>query len=73
MKATLMVPIDSLRGKLSLGSDYYVRMLYGKVIIQRCPKRSKPPTSAQLEARRKFVEKYAHPSRKHPNGNEIVM
>ena len=60
-----MVPIDSLRGKLSLGSDYYARMLYGKLVIQRCPRRHKPPTPAQIEARRKFVEKYAHPSGKH--------
>ena len=59
-----MVPIDSLRGKLSLDSDYYARMLYGKLVIQRCPRRSKASTAAQKEARRKFVEKYAHPSGK---------
>ena len=62
MRATLMVPIDSLRGKLSLGSDYYARMLYGKLVIQRCSRRTKPATAAQKEARRKFVEKYAQPS-----------
>ena len=34
-------------------------MMYGKIIIQRCPRRWKAPTAAQLEARRQFAEKYA--------------
>jgi hypothetical protein len=54
MRATLVVPVESLRGKF--GSDYYTRVMYGKQIIQRCPRRS---TQAQLEARKRFAEKYA--------------
>ena len=57
MRATLVVPVESLRGKF--GSDYYARVMYGKVIIQRCPRRWKKPTAAQIEARKRFTEKYA--------------
>ena len=56
MIAKLMAPIKSVHGKLTPG--FYARMLNGKQIIQRCPRRVKAPTEAQLEARRRFVEKY---------------
>lgn len=60
MKAKLMLPIEFLRGKFAGNtSDYYARMLNGKQIIQRCPTRNKPPTIAQLQARKRFVERYA--------------
>ena len=49
MRARLVVPIESMRGKF--GEDYYTRVMYGKQIIQRCPRR---PTRAQLEARRLY-------------------
>ena len=64
MRARLVVPIESLRGKF--GEDYYARVMYGKQIIQRCPRR---PTQAQLEARRRFAEKYAGKVR---NGTVVV-
>ena len=54
MRARLVVPIESMRGKF--GEDYYTRVMYGKQIIQRCPRRA---TQAQVEARRRFAEKYA--------------
>lgn len=57
MRATLIVPFESIRGKIH--NDYYARVMYGKIIIQRCPRRWKAPTAAQLEARRQFAEKYA--------------
>lgn len=56
MRAKLYVPFEQLRGKI--GEDYYARVLYGKQVIQRCPRRYKPPTPAQLEARKRFAEKY---------------
>jgi hypothetical protein len=57
MRAKLVAPFESLHGKLD--RDFYARVMYGKQIIQRCPRRWKPPTEKQLEARRKFAEKYA--------------
>ncbi len=57
MKAELEHPIKSLRGNISPG--YYTRVLNGKQIVQRRPKRDKPPTEAQIKARKAFAEKYA--------------
>ena len=57
MKAELEYPIKSLRG--NIGSEYYTRVMYGKQIVQRRPKRTKPPTEAQKRAREEFGKKYA--------------
>lgn len=57
MKAELEFPIKFLKG--NLGSEYYIRVLNGKQIVQRRPKRDKAPTEAQIKARKAFVEKYA--------------
>lgn len=56
MQAKMMAPIEHVRGKIAKG--YYARVQYGKQIIQRCPRRQKPPTEAQLKARERFLEKY---------------
>ncbi len=57
MIAELEHPIKSLKGNISPG--YYTRVLHGKQIVQRRPKRDKPPTEAQIKARKAFAEKYA--------------
>ena len=57
MIAELNYPIESLRGNLT--KDHYVRVQYGKVVIQHRPKRDKPPTEAQNRAREAFAKKYA--------------
>ena len=57
MKAELEHPIKSLQGNIS--PEYYTRILNGKQIIQRRPKRDKPATEAQKRARKAFAEKYA--------------
>ena len=57
MKAELEHPIKSLRGNLT--KKYYVRVLNGDIVVQRRPKRTKPPTEAQIKARKAFAEKYA--------------
>lgn len=56
MKAQLMAPIASIHGKIS--DKYYARVVNGKQIIQRCPTRNYPPTEKQLEARKRFAERY---------------
>lgn len=57
MIAELEYPIESLRGNLT--KEHYARMQYGKLVIQRRPKRDKPATEAQIKARKAFAEKYA--------------
>ena len=56
MKVTLMAPLESIHGKIS--DKYYARVINGKQIIQRCPVRTAPPTQKQIEARKRFIEKY---------------
>lgn len=57
MIAETNFPVKSL--KRNLGKEYYARMQYGKVVIQRCPKRDRPPTEAQKKVREEFGKKYA--------------
>ena len=57
MKVELEYPIQSLKG--NIGPEYYTRVVNGKQIIQRRPKRTKPASPAQKRARKEFAEKYA--------------
>ena len=57
MIAELEHPLESIRGNLT--KHYYARVQYGKIVIQRRPKRDKPPTEAHKRAREAFAKKYA--------------
>ena len=57
MIAELNYPIETLRGNFT--KEHYARVQYGKTVIQRRPKRDKPPTEAQIKARKAFAKKYA--------------
>lgn len=57
MKANYIVPIASIQGKIAYG--YYAHILNGKTIIHRCPKRTKPATTAQIKARQNFIAHFA--------------
>ena len=54
MIAELNYPIETLRGNLT--KEHYARVQYGKTVIQRRPKRDKPPTEAQKRAREAFAK-----------------
>ena len=55
MIAELEHPIESIRGNLTKEHD--ARVQYGKVVIQRRPKRDKPPTEAQKRTCDTFAKK----------------
>ena len=57
MFAEMNDPVKTISGNLT--KDLYARVQYGKVVIQRRPKRDKPPTEAQKRAREAFPKKYA--------------
>ena len=57
MLAEMNDPVKTISGNLT--KDLYARVQYGKVVIQRRPKRDKPPTEAQKRAREAFAKKYA--------------
>ncbi len=56
MKAVLIIPIESLRGKLRK-DGYYFRVYQGQQIVQRCPTKW-VDTPARKAAREKFIERY---------------
>ena len=56
MKADLIIPIDSLKGKLDDGG-YYFRTYRGKQIVQRTP-RTWTDTPARKAARERFAQTY---------------
>lgn len=56
MIVELNYPLATIRGNLT--KDLYARVQYGKVVIQRRPKRDKPPAEAQKRARETFAKKY---------------
>ena len=56
MKAELIIPIDSLKGKLD-NEGYYFRTYRGKQIVQRTP-RTWTDTPARKAAREKFIAQY---------------
>ena len=56
MHADLVIPIDSLRGKLDNGG-YYFRTYRGKQIVQRTP-RTWTDTPARKAARERFTQTY---------------
>ena len=71
MKVTLIAPIQSIHGKLS--DKYYARVVNGKQIIQRCPVRTAPPTQKQIEARKRFVERYRKTKRDNPSATDTSL
>ena len=71
MKVTLIAPIQSIHGKLS--DKYYARVVNGKQIIQRCPVRTAPPTQKQIEARKRFVERYRKTKRDNPSVTDTLL
>ena len=68
MKAVLIIPIESLRGKLR-EDGYYFRVYRGEQIVQKCP-RKWVDTPARKAARERFVEKYGRPFQPPPGGEE---
>ena len=59
MKVELIIPIDSLRGKLRQ-DGFYFRKYRGQQIVQKCPDRSKHvKTEDEAANQRRFAAKYA--------------
>ena len=56
MVVELIIPIDTLKGKLR-EDGFYFRVSNGKQIVQKCPKKW-TDTPARKAAREKFIEKY---------------
>ena len=68
MKAVLIIPIESLRGKLR-EDGYYFRVYRGEQIVQKCPRKWED-TPARKAARERFVEKYGRRPSQPPHKGE---
>lgn len=59
MIVTFSEPIESVRGKIRIGKGFYVKKMYGKYILQRCPNRKGHiPTEKEKENQQKFIKKW---------------
>ena len=59
MKAELIIPIETLRGKLRK-DGYYFRLYNGMQIVQRCPNRKNHmKTEKERENQKRFAASYA--------------
>ena len=57
MKIELIIPIEALHGKLSQHSNYYFRTINGRQFVQRCPKRNKQRSAAQIRSNQIFASR----------------
>ena len=67
MRVELMIPIDSLRGKLS-EDGFYFRKYRGQQLVQKCPNRSgHVKTPAEAANQQRFAQRFAgsHKSNNH--------
>ena len=59
MIVTFSEPVESVRGKIRIGKGFYVKKMYGKYILQRCPNRKGHiPTEKEKENQQKFIKKW---------------
>ena len=59
MIVTFSEPIESVRGKIRIGKGFYVKKMYGKYVLQRCPNRKGHiPTEKEKENQQKFIKKW---------------
>ena len=59
MIVTFSEPVESVRGKIRIGKGFYVKKMYGKYVLQRCPNRKgHTPTEKEKENQQKFIKKW---------------
>ena len=59
MIVTFQKPVEGVRGKIRLEDGFYIRKLYGKYVVQRCPNRQgHVETEKERENRLRFIQQY---------------
>ena len=59
MIVTFKKPVEGVRGKIRLEYGFYVRKMYGKYILQRCPNRKgHVPTEKEKANQQRFIQQY---------------
>ena len=60
MIVTFKKPVEGVRGKIRLEDGFYIRKLYGRYVVQRCPNRKgHVATEKERENRQRFADRFA--------------
>ena len=59
MIVTFKKPVEGVRGKIRLEDGFYIRKLYGKYVLQRCPNRKNHiPTPCERANQQRFIQQW---------------
>ena len=59
MIVTFKKPLEGIRGKVRLKDGFYVRKMYGKYVLQRCPNRKgHMATEKERENQQRFIQQW---------------
>ena len=59
MIVTFQKPVEGVRGKIRLEDGFYIRKLYGKYVVQRCPNhQGHVATEKERENRLRFIQQW---------------
>ncbi len=59
MLVSFKSPVEGAIGKLEHDGKFYIRRMYGKYVLQRCPNRKgHVPTERERENQQRFIQKY---------------
>ena len=59
MIVTFQKPVEGVRGKIRLEDGFYIRKLYGKYVVQRCPNRQNHiPTPREKANQQRFIQQW---------------
>ena len=59
MIVTFRKPVEGVRGKIRSEDGFYIRKLYGKYVLQRCPNRKNHiPTPREEANQQRFIQQY---------------
>lgn len=59
MEVSFQYPVAGAVGKLQHNGKFYIRKIYGKYVLQRCPNRKNHvPTKKEQENQQRFIRQY---------------
>lgn len=73
MIVTFSEPVESVRGKIRIGSGFYVKKMYGKYVLQRCPNRKGHiPTDKEKANQQKFIKRWKKRKRVDQRPQDVI-
>ncbi len=73
MIVTFSEPVESVRGKIRIGRGFYVKKMYGKYVLQRCPNRKGHiPTDKEKANQQKFIKRWKKRKRVDQRPQDVI-